>query len=80
MRAIDQIRLGRRAKGLVRMAEDALQKLAAHAFALQRGRGDGVPLLAVIFGVLRGIVNALLRKKGLSTDSRDYASSQHPYP
>ena len=40
----------------------------------------GVPLLAVIFGVLRGIVNALLRKKGLSTDSRDYASSQHPYP
>lgn len=29
------------------MAEDALQKLAAHAFALQRGRGDGVPLLAV---------------------------------
>ena len=40
----------------------------------------GVPLLAVIFGVLRGIINALLRKKGLSTDSRDYASSQHPYP
>lgn len=38
----------------------------------------GVPLLAVIFGVLRGIVDAILRKKGMSTDSRDYASQQHP--
>ncbi len=40
----------------------------------------GVPLLAVIFGVLRSIVNALLRRKGMSTDARDYASDQHPIP
>ena len=38
----------------------------------------GVPLLAVIFGVLRSIIDAILRKKGMSTDSRDYASDQHP--
>ena len=38
----------------------------------------GVPLLAVIFGVLRSIIDAILHKKGLSTDSRDYASDQHP--
>ena len=40
----------------------------------------GVPLLAVIFGVLRSIVNGLLRRKGMSTDARDYASDQHPIP
>ncbi len=40
----------------------------------------GVPLLAVIFGVLRSIIDAILRKKGMSTDSRDYASDQHPIP
>lgn len=39
----------------------------------------GVPLLAVIFGVLRGIVNAILRQKGMSTDAQDYASPQHPF-
>lgn len=38
----------------------------------------GVPLLAVIFGVLRSIIDAILRKRGMSTDSRDYASDQHP--
>ena len=38
----------------------------------------GVPLLAVIFGVLRSIIDAILRKKGMSTDSGDYASDQHP--
>ena len=40
----------------------------------------GVPLLAVMFGVLRSIVNGLLRRKGMSTDARDYASDQHPIP
>ena len=40
----------------------------------------GVPLLAVIFGVLRSIVNGLLRRKGMTTDARDYASDQHPIP
>lgn len=39
----------------------------------------GVPLLAVIFGIFRGIVNAILRQKGMSTDARDYASPQHPF-
>ena len=38
----------------------------------------GVPLLAVIFGVLRSIVYTLLRKKGMSIDTQDYASDQHP--
>ena len=37
----------------------------------------GVPLLAVIFGVLRSVVNGLLRKKGMSLDTRDYASDTH---
>ena len=37
----------------------------------------GVPLLAVIFGVLRSVVNGLLRKKGMSLDTRDYASDDH---
>ena len=37
----------------------------------------GVPLLAVIFGVLRSVVNVLLRKKGMSLDTRDYASDTH---
>ena len=40
----------------------------------------GVPLLAVMFGVLRSIVNGLLRRKGMSTDARDYASDQQPIP
>ncbi len=40
----------------------------------------GVPLLAVMFGVLRSIVNGLLRRKGMSPDARDYASDQHPIP
>ena len=35
-------------------------------------------LLAVIFGVLRSIVYTLLRKKGMSIDTQDYASDQHP--
>ena len=30
--------------------------------------------------VLRSIVNGLLRRKGMSTDARDYASDQHPIP
>jgi predicted PurR-regulated permease PerM len=38
----------------------------------------GVPLLAVIFGILRSIVNAMLRRKGMSVDTQDYASGQHP--
>jgi len=38
----------------------------------------GVPLLAVIFGVLRSIIDGILRKKGMPTDSREYASDQHP--
>lgn len=37
----------------------------------------GVPLLAVIFGVLRSIVYTLLRRKGMSLDTRDYASDRH---
>lgn len=65
MRAIDQVRLGRRTKGLSRMAEDALQKLSVHTFALQRGRGDGVPLL-----VVEAIASASL--EGVLVDARSF--------
>ena len=37
----------------------------------------GVPLLAVIFGVVRSVIYALLRRKGMSLDTKDYASDRH---
>ena len=38
----------------------------------------GVPLLSVIFGLLGRFINHRLRKKNLSTNADDYASSEHP--
>ncbi len=37
----------------------------------------GVPLLSVIFRILRTLIDSRLRKKGMSTEAADYASEKH---
>ena len=34
----------------------------------------GIPILAIVFSLLRAYTNSKLEKKGLSTDSSDYGS------